>query len=189
MTLSPAQIAQYAAAAGFSGADLVTAVAIALAESGGNPNDYNSEPQDVPGRYGRISVNDGLGSQGLWQIYLAAHPEFAGENLLDPQTNANAAYSIYAVAGNNFTPWSTYTSGEYGMFETPAMLAQVQPSFPSAPLPGAPAPLTLDAATGQPVNLPVATASLAPLPPGPSFGTVLLWGALGLAALWLVSEA
>ena len=173
MNLSAGQIAQYAAAAGFSGADLVTAVAIALAESGGNPQAYN--PETAAG------APQGQGSFGLWQIYLAEHPEFAGEDLTDPQTNANAAYSIYAIAGNNFHPWSTYTSGEYGMYETPAMLAQVAPP--------APAPLVLDAATGQP--LPSITISEAiPLPPStsPSIGQVLLWGAIGVAALWLFSE-
>ena len=103
--LSAAQIAQYAAAAGFSGADLVTAVAIALAESGGDPNAYN--PETAAG------TPQGLGSLGLWQIYLKAHPEFAGQNLYDPQTNANAAYSVYSDAGGTFNPWSTFGSGAY----------------------------------------------------------------------------
>jgi hypothetical protein len=188
MNLTAGQIAQYAAAAGFTGDDLVTAVAIALDESnGGNPNAYNSEPQDVPGHYGRTSVNDGKGSYGLWQIYLAAHPEFAGENLLDPQTNANAAYAIYAVAGG-FHPWSTYTSGEYGMYETPDMMAAVLPGLPPAsPLP----PLVLDASTGQPIVTQDEIAAGAFMPPtapstSPSFGQVLLWGGLGLAALLLL---
>jgi hypothetical protein len=190
MNLSPAQIAQYAAAAGFTGNDLLTAVDIALAESnGGNPNAYFSEPQDVPGKYGRVSANDGKGSYGLWQIYLAAHPEFSGVNLLDPQTNANAAYSIYAVAGG-FTPWSTYTSGEYGMYESPAVQAAVAPYGAG---PAAAAPLTLDASTGQPI---------APLSPGeiaaggymvpvagPSLTDVLVWGGLAVIALWAYAEA
>lgn len=190
MNLYPAQIAQVAANAGWSGNDLATAVAIALAESGGgNPNAYNSEPQDVPGNFGRTSSGDGKGSYGLWQIYLAAHPEFAGANLLDPQTNANAAYAIYAIAGG-FHPWSTYTSGEYGMYETPAMLAAVGgPSTPAAQ----PAPLTLDAATGQPIvsATPTAVANLFTSEPAtsPTLTDWLLIGGLGLAALWLVSEA
>jgi hypothetical protein len=186
MNLSPAQIAQYAAAAGFSGADLVTAVAIALAESGGNANAYNAEPQDVPGNYGRASAGDGLGSVGLWQIYLAAHPEFTGENLLDPQTNANDAYAIYAVAGG-FHPWSTYTSGEYGMYETAQMLAQVQPQ---QSVPGAQQTVT----AGQAVvsATPTAAANLFMLPPvpstAPSMMDILLVGGLGLAALLLLER-
>ena len=95
MNLSAAQIQAYAAAAGFSGADLATAAAIALAESSGNPSAYNPE-----------------GSYGLWQIYLPAHPEYAGANLNDPLVNAQAAFAIYSAAGG-FSPWSTYKSGSY----------------------------------------------------------------------------
>jgi hypothetical protein len=184
MNLSAGQIAQYAAAAGFSGADLVTAVAIALAESGGgNPNAYNKEPQDVPGYFDRASAEDGLGSYGLWQIYLAAHPEFAGENLLDPQTNANAAYAIYAVAGG-FHPWSTYTSGEYGMYETPAMLAQVSPPGPQQTAAQPTAGQAVVSATPS-----AAMQNLMTVPPAPSVTDILLVGGLGLAALLLLNEA
>jgi hypothetical protein len=98
-------IAVYAKNAGFTGADLLTAVAVALAESGGDPNAYN--PETAAG------TPEGLGSYGLWQIYLKAHPEFQGQNLFDPQTNANAAYSVYRAAGNSFRPWSTYLNGAY----------------------------------------------------------------------------
>lgn len=105
MSLSIEQIAAVAAAAGFSGDDLATAVAIALAESSGNPQAYN--PETAAG------APVGKGSFGLWQIYLNAHPEFSGQNLFDPQTNAAAAYSVYAAAGGSFTPWSTFGSGAY----------------------------------------------------------------------------
>lgn len=106
--LSPAQIQSFAAAAGFAGDDLNTAVAIALAESfpSGNANSYNPESTAKGG------TPTGQGSYGLWQIYLKAHPEDAGVNLFDPQTNANAAFAAYAAAGG-FTPWTTYTSGAY----------------------------------------------------------------------------
>ncbi len=186
MNLSAGQIAQYAAAAGFSGSDLVTAVAIALAESnGGNPNAYNKEPQDVPGNFGRSSPDDGLGSVGLWQIYLAAHPEFAGENLLDPQTNANAAYAIYAVAGG-FHPWSTYTSGEYGMYETAQMLAQVQPSAPDPLQTVAAAPARQTVVSATPTA--AAMQNLMTVAPSTSATDILLVGGLGLAALLLLER-
>lgn len=100
--LSAAQIAQYAAGAGFSGLDLTTAVAIALAESGGDPN-----------AHGDTTLGSGTGSFGLWQIYLDAHPEYANVNLYDPSENAAAAYAIYVQAGNSFTPWSTFNNGAY----------------------------------------------------------------------------
>ena len=102
--LSASQIAQYAANAGFSGDDLATAVAIALAESSGNPN-ANGDTNLTPG-----------GSVGLWQINLAAHPEFAQVDLTDPQTNADAAYAVYVAAGYNFRPWSTYKSGAFAQY-------------------------------------------------------------------------
>ena len=98
-------IAVYARNAGFQGADLLTAVAVALAESSGDPNAYN--PETAAG------APEGEGSYGLWQIYLHAHPEFQGQNLFDPQTNANAAYAVYRAAGNSFRPWSTYLNGAY----------------------------------------------------------------------------
>ena len=102
--LSAAQIASYAANAGFTGEDLATAVAIALAESSGNPNAYNAEEA--------AGTPLGQGSFGLWQIYVYANPQFAGSNLYDPQTNANAAYTLYEAAGG-FSPWATYNSGAY----------------------------------------------------------------------------
>jgi hypothetical protein len=183
MNLSPAQIAQYAAAAGFTGADLLTAVDIALAESGGNPTAYNPETAASGG------TPQGQGSYGLWQIYLKMHPEFSGEDLTDPQTNANAAFSIYAIAGG-FTPWSTYTSGEYGMYESPAVLAAV------AAIGGAPAnaaPLTLDASTGLPVTtasiLPAIDPSIIASLESPSLTDVLVWGGLAIVALWIYAEA
>lgn len=100
--LSASQIAQYAANAGFSGDDLATAVAIALAESGGEVNPPNPDAAITPG-----------GSIGLWQINLYYHPEFNGLDLTDPQTNADAAYAVYQAAGYNFMPWSTYKSGRF----------------------------------------------------------------------------
>lgn len=98
-------IATYAAQAGFVGNDLVTAVAIALAESSGNSRAYNPEAQ--------AGTPIGKGSYGLWQIYLNAHPEFTGQDLYDPQTNANAAFSVYSNAGSSFSPWNTYKNGAY----------------------------------------------------------------------------
>lgn len=99
--LSASEIAQYASDAGFTGDDLVTAVAIALAESGGDPK-ANGDTQLTPG-----------GSIGLWQINLAAHPEYAGVDLTDPVENAQAAFHVYQQASYSFTPWSTFKGGQY----------------------------------------------------------------------------
>lgn len=106
--LTANQISQFASNAGFSGSALTTAVAIALAESSGNPSAYN--PETASG------TPTGLGSYGLWQIYLNAHPEYAGSNLYDPQTNANAAYAIYSNNSSSFNAWSTYKNGAYAQY-------------------------------------------------------------------------
>jgi hypothetical protein len=103
--LSASDIAGYASGAGFQGNDLVTAVAIALAESGGDPN-----------AHGDTNIGSGTGSVGLWQINLDSHPEYANVNLYDPSENAAAAFSIYTQRGRSFTAWSTYTGGQYQSF-------------------------------------------------------------------------
>lgn len=111
--LSASQIAQYAAGAGFTGNDLVIAVAIALTESSGNPNAHG-DPTLAQGSF------------GLWQIYSGAHPEFAPfTQLFDPATNAAAAYQVYQQAGDSFTPWTgSYTNGLY-LANMPAAQAAV----------------------------------------------------------------
>jgi Lysozyme like domain len=91
--------------AGFQGQDAATAAAVALAESGGNPKNYN--PETAAG------APANMGSYGLWQIYLNVHPEFSGQNLYDPATNAAAAFSVYQAAGNSFSPWTTFKTGAY----------------------------------------------------------------------------
>jgi hypothetical protein len=116
--LTPAQIAAYAANAGFSGSALSIATAIALAESSGNPlvvGDSNITPG---------------GSVGLWQINLAAHPEYSAADLLDPQANANAAFQVYQNAGNQFTPWTTFKTGQYSPY-LPSVALPAPSSFVS----------------------------------------------------------
>jgi Lysozyme like domain len=85
--------------AGFSQAGSMIAAAIAMAESGGNPN----------------AVGDGGQSYGLWQIYLPAHPNVTPQQAENPSTAAQLAYSI-SSGGQNWTPWSTYNNGSYLQF-------------------------------------------------------------------------
>jgi len=101
--LTPKEIAYFAYRAGFRGKDLNTAVAIALAESGGNPIAYN--PESAAG------TRPGSGSRGLWQIYGTAHPWANNPQVFDPQANANAAFRVYMESGRSFRPWSTYNQG------------------------------------------------------------------------------
>ncbi len=105
-TLSADQIRQYASGAGFAGDDLNIAVAVALAESGGNPRAYNGVGRD--------------NSYGLWQINMigslgpARRKQFglsSNDQLYDPATNARAAYAI--KKGSGWSAWTTYTSGKY----------------------------------------------------------------------------
>jgi peptidoglycan hydrolase CwlO-like protein len=99
--LKPEQIALVAQKAGFSGENLVIAVAVAMAESGSNA--------DAVGR---------LHTYGLWQILSHAHPTMIDPNdpeasrWFDPYVNATFAYKI-AGGGKNWKPWSVYTSGSY----------------------------------------------------------------------------
>ncbi|MGW4115426.1 type VII secretion target [Actinosynnema sp. NPDC004786] len=106
-TLSPERIARHAHDAGFRGQDLTIAVAVALAESGGDPRAHNPTPPD--------------NSYGLWQINMlgslgpARRREFGLESnreLFDPAENARAAHRI-SGEGRSWTPWTTYTSGAY----------------------------------------------------------------------------
>jgi lysozyme-like protein len=99
--LTSDEIRAYATGAGFRGDDLNIAVAVALAESSGDPGAVGDEALTIGG------------SIGLWQINLRWHPEYAAASLVDPQTNANAAFAIYVEAGHSFIPWSTYKSGAY----------------------------------------------------------------------------
>lgn len=84
------QLQQLAASVGFP--DPALAAAIAMAESGGDPNAYNTE-----------------GSYGLWQVNINFHQQFQSDPsvLFDPTTNAQAAFQI-SSGGTNWNPWSTF---------------------------------------------------------------------------------
>lgn len=71
---------------------LITAVAVALAESSCRPTAQNTN-------------TNGTGDFGLWQINsIHGYPLSC---LYNAQCNANAAYRIYSASGN-FLPWCTY---------------------------------------------------------------------------------
>ncbi len=86
---------------------LTIAIAVALAESGGDTRAHNNKPPDD--------------SYGLWQINMlgAMGPERRGRYGLDsnrelfaPSVNAKVANSL-SDDGKSWTPWATYTSGAY----------------------------------------------------------------------------
>lgn len=164
--MTPAQIAAVAANAGFSGDDLITAVAVALAESFPPGNEQ--------------SVGDQGTSFGLWQIHLPTHPEFEGLNHLDPQVNAHEAFDVYLTAGESFQPWTTYAiNGKYRNFLQDAAtgVAQLVGASPQVATP----PLTAAEAAsgGVQADFPAA---------GISFKGVLIVAGLGLALLWGVEQ-
>lgn len=113
---------------GYSEAEVATAVA--LAESGGNPNNVGDQS---------LAKN---GSLGLWQIYTGAHqPNEFGlmggwtpsnvAALKNPITNAKAAYAVFKSQGFG-TPgkpgagWTTYSTGAYKQYLMQAKAASLQ---------------------------------------------------------------
>jgi hypothetical protein len=107
-TLTAAQIAGHAKAAGFAAQDLVIAVAIALGESGGR-TDAKGDVSLQTGTWGP--------SIGLWQIRSLVADKGTGKTRdelanYDAAHNARAAYTLYKGRGG-FADWSVYNSGAY----------------------------------------------------------------------------
>lgn len=95
-----ALLASAAQAAGFPAEQLTTAVAIGLAESGGNPT--------------ATHLNDnGTTDYGLWQIDSVHTAILASGDWRDPASNARMALAVWQASGGSWTPWATFTSGAY----------------------------------------------------------------------------
>lgn len=107
--LTPVTIAEHAARAGWRDRNLPIAIAVAMAESGGNPNAHNTR--------------GGADARGVWQVNVAhdAHPEYASVNLYDPQANANAAFKIWQAGG--WGPWQAHGNNSYLLFMPAALVA------------------------------------------------------------------
>lgn len=97
------QLRQLARSTGWPNDVADVAAAIAMAESGGDPEAHGDRT---------------LGhSWGLWQIHqrtwAKVHPEWFTTPgwITNPSHNAEAALSVYHRAGNSFTPWTTYRQG------------------------------------------------------------------------------
>lgn len=108
--LSASEIRRYAAGAGFAGDDLNKAVAIALAESGGNPNAHNDKGKDDSYGLWQINMLGSLGPDRRKRYKIAANTD-----LFKPEENARVAYAIYKDNGG-FKPWTTFTSGRFQAF-------------------------------------------------------------------------
>jgi hypothetical protein len=94
--MSAKQIAQVAYNAGWRGEELVTATAVALAESSG-----------------RYWVVNSIGCVGLWQINVPVHKQWTTAAMKDPAQNAAAAMTLYngakSAGRNPWSPWEAYT--------------------------------------------------------------------------------
>lgn len=106
-TLPDSTIAGVALNAGFTGNALNVAVAISLAESGGNPKAHNAVPPDDS--YGLMQINmlGAMGPERRKRFNLKSN-----EDLYNPSTNMRVAYALYKDRGN-FSAWSTYSNGRY----------------------------------------------------------------------------
>jgi hypothetical protein len=106
--LSANQVADCAYRAGFRGQALTTAVAVALAESGGRTR-IRGDTTITDGTYGP--------SVGLWQIRSLWEDHGTGRQRdgqanLDPATNARHAWQI-SHHGTSWHDWAAYTNGAY----------------------------------------------------------------------------
>ena len=109
MRLSPERVAQLAYDAGFRGRDLDVAVAVALAESGGDPRVH-----------GDVGIQDRTWgpSVGLWQIR-SLHADRGTGRARDelanakPAVNARHARAVWRERGGSFAPWAAFTNGSY----------------------------------------------------------------------------
>jgi hypothetical protein len=162
--LTGQQVARYAHAAGFSGWQLTQAVAISFAEDGSHDTravHHNS---------------DGSTDTGLWQIN-SVH-RIPQAQLFDPAKNAQAAWEI-SHQGNDFTPWTTYTSGASGN-ETNA----AQQAIDSANIPGEGSAGGVTGAVGDAGNtLHQAETNLNPLKWGEALASFLT--TLGERSTWI----
>ena len=101
--------------------DLVTASAICVAESGGQPTVYYCNPTGKDGYYPPVSCS-GMYDRGLWQIDNQAWTSISDTCAFTAKCNADGAYSI-SQRGASFSPWATYTSGVYTNYLSAAQSA------------------------------------------------------------------
>jgi hypothetical protein len=100
---------------------LVTASAICVAESGGQPTVYYCNTSGHDGYYPPVTCS-GAYDRGLWQIDNQAWTSISDACAFSSRCNADGAYVI-SRGGQSFTPWATYTSGAYSNYLADAQAA------------------------------------------------------------------
>lgn len=99
------QCAKAAYDAGFRGQSLVTAVAVAMAES----------HCSFGARCHNCITGATEDSRCAWQVNVNAHPQFRGGAIYRPEVCARAAWKI-SSGGRDWRPWTTYKRGSYRQF-------------------------------------------------------------------------
>ncbi len=92
-------VADILRAKGFSGENLITALAVTRAESGWKPKVTNTNL-------------DGSIDRGLWQINSKYHPHVSPATAFDPNKATAYAWEL-SKQGRNFTPWAAYNNNSY----------------------------------------------------------------------------
>lgn len=103
--MTPEEIAAVARRSGFSDAEIPIAVAIAMAESGGNPNNHNPRPPDDSYGLWQINMLGDMGPKRRKQFGITSNKE-----LFDPYVNGRAAYKVYKSQG--WGAWTVYTTND-----------------------------------------------------------------------------
>lgn len=115
--LNAQQLAGYARAAGFPPDQIPTAVAVALAESGGETTATNKN-------------SNASTDYGLWQIN-TIHGQLLNQgDKFNPLDNAKMAYTVWQRAGNKWTPWTVFKSSAYRTRMAEASLGAAKPTDP-----------------------------------------------------------
>gem|GEM_PF-1215305 len=93
---------------------VVLAVAVCLADSGGDPTIYSCNPSGEVGN-SPISCPSGTTSvdRGLWQINSYYWSQVSNACAFNGQCNANAAWGLISDQGTDWTAWSTYNNGDW----------------------------------------------------------------------------
>lgn len=129
MRLSPNEMAWCLQAAGFVAADVITGVAVGIAESGGET--------DVIGSATSGTTNNR--DHGVWQISNRWHGAKLQKtpNWRDPLVNAQLAKQVFEETARTgkvgWTAWSVYNSGSYEPFVEAAKIGVAFPFKPAYP--------------------------------------------------------
>jgi hypothetical protein len=131
--LTPGEIAHCIASTKMPAAEWATAIAVALAESGGDTdalgvNDKGTMPTPAPVTWGSYDC-------GLWQVNNYWHgAKMVALNWRDPYANAELAYRAWLEGKSTWRPWSTFNSGAHARFMPHAAIGLAHP-FPVRPFP------------------------------------------------------